>query len=83
MRDNSFVLFKLKLYVICTKRADQSTKFWTFDCSHEILLKLYSDRLLLWKVCKNSSKKSIEELCLMTVKSDAKLKKTDLLSQKR
>ena len=33
MRDNFSVLFQLKLYMIWTKGAHQSTKFQTFDCS--------------------------------------------------
>ena len=32
MRDNSSVLFQLKLYMISTKGAYQSAKFQTFDC---------------------------------------------------
>ena len=50
MRDNSSVLFKLKLYVIWTKGADQSAKFQTFDRSCEISPNLQFDRLLLVKV---------------------------------
>ena len=33
---------------------------------------LHFYRLLLWQVYKTSAKKSTEELCLMTLKSDAK-----------
>ena len=33
MRDNSSVLFSLKLYMISTKGAHPSAKFQTFDCS--------------------------------------------------
>ena len=36
MRNNFSVLFKLKIYVICTERAHQNAKFWTFDCPREI-----------------------------------------------
>ena len=36
MRDDSSILFQLKLYMIWTKGADQSAKFQTFDCSREI-----------------------------------------------
>ena len=69
-------------YVFCTflgetlydfyKRAQQSAKFQTFDCSGEISPNLYFDRLLLLKVYKVSAKKSMEELCLMIPKSGAK-----------
>ena len=61
----------MKLYMIWTKGIRQSAKFQTFDCSREISPNLYFDRLLLMKVYKISTKKSIEELCLMTIKSDA------------
>ena len=57
MRDNSSVLFELKLYMIWTKWAHQSAKFQTFDCSREISPNLYFDRLLLLKVYKISAKK--------------------------
>ena len=46
------------------------SKCMTFDYSCEIS---YLDRLLLLKVYKISAKKSIEDLCFMTLKSDAKL----------
>ena len=54
------------------KWAHQSAKFQTFNCSREISPILYFDRLLLLKVYKISAKKSIEDLCLMTLKIDAK-----------
>ena len=46
MRDNSSVLFWLKLYTIWTKGAHQSAKLQTFDCLHKISPTLYFDRLL-------------------------------------
>ena len=55
MRDNSSVLFQLKLYMIWTKGAHQSAKFQTFDCSRKISPNLYFDRLL--KVYKILAKK--------------------------
>ena len=58
MRDNSSVLFSLKLYIIWTNGAHQSSKFQTFDCSHEISSYLYFDMLLLLKVSKISAKKA-------------------------
>ena len=51
LRDNSSVLFQLKLYIIWTKGAHESAKFQTFDCSRD----LYLDRLL--KVYKILAKK--------------------------
>ena len=35
MRDNSSVLFHLKLYMLSTKETRQSANFRTFNCSHE------------------------------------------------
>ena len=35
MRDNSSVLFHLKLYMLSTKLVHQSENFQTFNCSHE------------------------------------------------
>ena len=58
--------------MIWTKGNHQSAKFQTFDCSREISPSLYFDRLFLLKVHKISAKKSIEELCLMALKSNAK-----------
>ena len=55
-RDNSFVLFQLKLYMIWTKEVHQSARFETFDCSRELSPNLYFDRLLLLKVYKISAK---------------------------
>ena len=72
---NSSVLFKLKLYMIWTINgllAHQSAKFQTFHCSCKISLNLYFHSLLLFKVHKILVKKSTEELCLMTLKIDAK-----------
>ena len=57
MRDDSFVLFLLKLYMIWTKGDHQSAKFQTFDCSRKISTNLYFNRLLLLKVYKLSAKK--------------------------
>ena len=57
MRDNSSVLFYLKLYMILTKGVHQSAKFQTFDCSREISPSSYHDRLLLLKVYNISAKK--------------------------
>ena len=70
MGDKSSVLFWLKLYMIFTKGAHHSAQ--TFDWSGGISPNLYFDRLLLLKVYKVSTKKSIEEICLMVPKSDAK-----------
>ena len=73
MRDNSSVLFQLKLYMIWTKGAHQSAKFQTFNCSRKVSPNLYFDRLLLLKVYKILVKKVYtKELCLMTLKIDAK-----------
>ena len=58
--------------MIWAKRVHQSVKFDTFDCSCEISPSLYFERLLLLKVYKISAKKIIEELYLVTLKSDAK-----------
>ena len=59
--------------MIWTKGAHQSAKFQTFDCSRKISPNLYFDRLLLLKVYKILAKKVYtEELCLMTLKIDAK-----------
>ena len=57
MRDNSSVLFQLKLYLIWTKGTHQSAKFHTLDCSHEISPNLYFARLLWLKVYQTSAKK--------------------------
>ena len=57
--------------MIWTKGAHQSATFQTFDYSREISPHLYLDRLLLLKVYKFHLK-STEELCLVTLKSDAK-----------
>ena len=46
MRDNSFVLFYLKLFMIWTNGAHHSAKFQTFNCSRKISPNLYFDRLL-------------------------------------
>ena len=73
MWDNSSVLFQLKLCMIWTKGDHQSTKFQTFNCSCKISTYLYFDRLFLLKVYKILAKKVYaEELCLMTLKIDAK-----------
>ena len=58
--------------MIWTKGTHQSAKFQPSDCSHEISPNLYVDRFLLLKVHKISPRKCIEELCLMTLKSDTK-----------
>ena len=58
--------------MIFTKRAHQSAKLQIFDYSSEISPNLYFDRLLLLKVYKLSAQKSVDELCLMIPKSDAK-----------
>ena len=72
IRDNSSVIFKLKLYMIWTKGAHQGARFQTFVCSHKVSLNLYFDRLLLLKVYKNFCQKITEELCLITLDIDAK-----------
>ena len=56
--------------MVWIKSTHQSVKFQTFDCSQDILPNLYFHRLLLPKVYEISAKKSIEELCLMTLMSD-------------
>ena len=71
MRNNSSVLFYLKLYTIWTKEAHQSAKFQTFNCSRKMSPTLYFDRLLLCKLYKISAK-MLQRICLMTLKSDAK-----------
>ena len=71
MRDNSSVLFQLKLCMIWTKGAQQSAKFQTFDCSHKISPNVHFDRLLLLKVYKNFCQKHSEELCLIILDIDA------------
>ena len=58
--------------MIFTKGAHHSAKFQTFDCSGEISPNLYFDRLLLLKVHKVSTKKSMEDMCPMIPKSGAK-----------
>ena len=58
--------------MIWTKGTHQSANFQTFDCSREISPNLYFYRLHLLKVYKISAKKSIKELRLMKLKSDAK-----------
>ena len=58
--------------MIWRKETDQSAKFQTFSCSREISPDLYIHRLLLLKVYKISAKKKIDELCLLTLKNDAK-----------
>ena len=79
MRDNSTVLFQLKIYMIWTTGTHQNAKFQIFDCSREISPNLYFDRLLSLKLHKISSKKRIEELCPMTLASDANfVKKTTI-----
>ena len=57
MRNNSSVLFQLKIYMIFTTGAHPSAKFQTFGCSGKNSPNLYFDRLLLLKVCKTSAKK--------------------------
>ena len=56
--------------MIWTRGSHQSAKFRALDCSHEISPNFYFDRFLLLKVY-ISAKKSIKELWLMTLKSDA------------
>ena len=58
--------------MIFTKGAHQIAKLQTFDCSGGISPNLYFDSLLLQKVYKVSAKKSMEELCLLILKSGAK-----------
>ena len=58
--------------MIWTKGVHQRAQFQTFDCSCEISPNLYFPRLLLLKEYKILAKKVTEELCLMTLKSDAK-----------
>ena len=63
MRNNSSVLFWLRLYMIWTKEAHPSTKFQTFDCSGKISPNLYLDKLLLLKVYKILAKK-VQRSCV-------------------
>ena len=72
VRDNPSVLFWLKLYMIWTKETHQSAKFKTFDCSHEISPNLYFDSLLLFKAYTISAKKSMEDLRIVKLRTDAK-----------
>ena len=58
--------------MIWAKGTHQSAEFQTFDCSREISPNLYFDSFLLLKIYKVSAKKSIEDLCLMTLKIDTK-----------
>ena len=69
---HSRMSWEMKHFMIWAKRVHQSVKFHTFDCSCEISPSLYFERLLLLKVYKISAKKIIEELYLVTLKSDAK-----------
>ena len=55
---HSSVLFYLKLFMIWRKENHQSAKFQTFECSREIWLNLYFDRILLLQFYKISVKKS-------------------------
>ena len=80
MRDNSSVLFWLKMYMICTKGPHQSAKFQTFDCSHKISPNLYFDRLL--KVYKVLAKKYRGVICHDPGDWYKIWRKTDLLFQK-
>ena len=61
MRDNSSVLFWLKLYIILMEGTHQNAKFQTFYFTKlhldRFLTKLHLDRFLLLKVCKISAKK--------------------------
>ena len=73
MRDNSFVLFWLKLNMIFTKGAHQSAKIsGKFRLLRLISPNLYFCRLILLKVYTISAKKSTEKLCLLIMKIDAK-----------
>ena len=73
MRDNSSVLFQLKLYMIFTKGAHQSAKIsGKFPLLRLISPNLYFGRLLLLKVYTIAAKNSTEELCLLILKIDAK-----------
>ena len=73
MRDNSSVLSWLKLNMIFTKGAHQSAKIsGKFQLLRLISPNLYFGRLLLLKVYTISAKKSIDELCLLILKNDAK-----------
>ena len=60
--------------MIWTKGAHQTAKFQIFDCLHKISPNSYFHRLFLLKVYKNLAEKVYtEELCLMTLKTHAKL----------
>ena len=56
IRDDSRVLFLAELYMISTKRSNQSAKFQTFSCWCEISSNFYFDRLLFLRF-KISTKK--------------------------
>ena len=82
MRDNSSVLFYLKLYMIWTKGAHQRAKIQTFDCSHKISPNLYFDRFL--KVYNNILAKKVQSSYFpwpWRLMQNLK-KKTDLLFEK-
>ena len=58
--------------MIFKKVTHHSAKIQTFDCSSETSPIFYFDRLLLLRVDKVSTKKSIEEICLMIPKNGGK-----------
>ena len=69
IRDNSSVLFQVKLYMIWIKGAHQSAKFQTFDCSpkfHRICTLIGYLKYIKFQL------RSTEELYLMTLKFNAK-----------
>ena len=79
MTHKSSKIVLLKFYIISTKRAYQCTnlvKFHVISRESKILL---FDGFLLSKSYKVSAKKSAEEFSLITLKSDAKLKKNFLV----
>ena len=57
MKDNSSVLFWVKVYIVWKKKAHQSVKFQNFDCLVEISQNLCFDRFFVLKVYKISAKK--------------------------
>ena len=73
MRDNSSVLFWLKLNMIFTKGTYQSAKISEkFQLLRLTSPNLYFSRLLSLKVYTISAKKSAEELCPLILKIDTK-----------
>ena len=67
-----YILFYLKSYIFSTKGVNESTNLVKLNVSSRKSEILHFDGLLWSKSCTVSAKKSIEELSLMTLKSDEK-----------